>query len=142
MKWVKYVEYVLFAITIVCFASLFFLPKVEHMGDMHANCEWMMWWMYGIVIIGIIAALISPVKNMITNPKAAIKALIGLVVAVVIVGGCYALSSAAPVPNSAGGFFEDAFELRFTDTVLYIAYLALGGCVLAILAGTVKNAIK
>ena len=142
MKWVKYVEYALFAITIVCFASLFFLPKVEHMGDMHANCEWMMWWMYGIVIIGIIAALISPVKNMITNPKAAIKALIGLVVAVVIVGGCYALSSAAPVPNSAGGFFEDAFELRFTDTVLYIAYLALGGCVLAILAGTVKNAIK
>ncbi len=142
MKWVKYVEYVLFAITIVCFASLFFLPKVEHMGDMHANCEWMMWWMYGIVIIGIIAALISPIKNMITNPKAAIKALIGLVVAVVIVGGCYALSSAAPVPNSAGGFFEDAFELRFTDTVLYIAYLALGGCVLAILAGTVKNAIK
>lgn len=142
MKWVKYVEYALFAITIVCFASLFFLPKVEHMGEMHANCEWMMWWMYGIVIIGIIAALISPVKNMITNPKAAIKALIGLVVAVVIVGGCYALSSAAPVPNSAGGFFEDAFELRFTDTVLYIAYLALGGCVLAILAGTVKNAIK
>lgn len=142
MKWVKYVEYVLFAITIVCFASLFFLPKVEHMGDMHANCEWMMWWMYGIVIIGIIAALISPVKNILTNPKAAIKALIGLVVAVVIVGGCYALSSAAPVPNSAGGFFEDAFELRFTDTVLYIAYLALGGCVLAILAGTVKNAIK
>lgn len=142
MKWVKYVEYVLFAITIVCFASLFFLPKVEHMGDIHANCEWMLWWMYGIVIIGIIAALISPIKNMITNPKAAIKALIGLVVAVVIVGGCYALSSAAPVPNSAGGFFEDAFELRFTDTVLYIAYLALGGCVLAILAGTVRNAIK
>ncbi len=142
MKWVKYVEYALFAITIVCFASLFFLPKVEHMGDMHANCEWMMWWMYGIVIIGIIAALISPVKNILTNPKAAIKALLGLVVAVVIVGGCYALSSAAPVPNSAGGFFEDAFELRFTDTVLYIAYLALGGCVLAILAGTVKNAIK
>lgn len=142
MKWVKYVEYVLFAITIVCFASLFFLPKVEHMGDMHANCEWMLWWMYGIVVIGIIAALISPIKNMITNPKAAIKALVGLVVAVAIVGGCYALSSAAPVPNSAGGFFEDAFELRFTDTILYIAYLALGGCVLSILAGTVKNAIK
>ena len=79
---------------------------------------------------------------MITNPKAAIKALIGLVVAAAIVGGCYALSSAAPVPNSAGGFFEDAFELRFTDTILYIAYLALGGCVLSILAGTVKNAIK
>ena len=142
MKWVKYVEYVIFAITIVCFASLFFLPEVEHMGDMHANCEWMLWWMYGIVIIGIIAALISPIKNMITNPKAAIKALIGLVVAVASIGGCYALSSAAPVPNSAGGFFENVFDLRFTDTMLYLAYLALGGGVLAILAGSFRSAIK
>ena len=142
MKWVKYVEYVIFAISIVCFASLFFLPKVEHMGDMHANCEWMLWWMYGIVIIGIIAALISPVKNMLTNPKAAIKALVGLVLAAAIIGGCYALSSAVPVPNSAGGFFEDVFDLRFTDTMLYLAYLALGGGVLAMLAGSFKSAVK
>ena len=142
MKWVKYVEYVLFAITIVCLASLFFLPKVAHMGDMHADCEWILWWLYGIVAIGIVAALLSPIKNMITNPKAALKTLIGLVVAVAVIGGCYALSSAAPVPNSAGGFFEDAFELKFTDTVLYLAYLVLGASILSILAGSFKSAIK
>ena len=142
MKWVKYVEYALFAITIACVASLFFLPQVQHMGDMHADCEWLLWWVYGIVGIGLVAALISPIKNMITNPKSAIQALVGVVVAAALVGGCYALSSAAPVPNSAGGFFEDVFELRFTDTILYIAYLALGGSILAILAGTLRNAIK
>lgn len=142
MKWVKYVEYVLFAITIVCLASLFFLPKVAHMGDMHADCEWILWWLYGIVAIGIVAALLSPIKNMITNPKAALKTLIGLVVAVAVIGGCYALSSAAPVPNSAGGFFENAFELKFTDTVLYLAYLVLGVSVLSILAGSFKSAVK
>lgn len=142
MKWVKYVEYVLFAITIVCLASLFFLPKVAHMGDMHADCEWILWWLYGIVAIGIVAALLSPIKNMITNPKAALKTLIGLVVAVAVIGGCYALSSAAPVPNSAGGFFENAFELKFTDTVLYLAYLVLGVSILSILAGSFKSAIK
>ena len=142
MKWVKYVEYVLFAITIVCLASLFFLPKVAHMGDMHADCEWILWWLYGIVAIGIVAALLSPIKNMITNPKAALKTLIGLVVAVAVIGGCYALSSAAPVPNSAGGFFENAFELKFTDTVLYLAYLVLGVSILSILAGSFKSAVK
>ena len=142
MKWVKYVEYVLFAITIVCLASLFFLPKVAHMGDMHADCEWILWWLYGIVAIGIVAALLSPIKNMITNPKAALKTLIGLVVAVAVIGGCYALSSAAPVPNSAGGFFENALELKFTDTVLYLAYLVLGVSILSILAGSFKSAIK
>lgn len=142
MKWVKYVEYVLFAISIVCFASLFFLPQVQHMGDMHADCEWILWWMYGIVGIGIVAALASPVKNLFTTPKAAIKALVGLVVAAAVIGGCYALSSAAPVPNSAGGFFEDAFELRFTDTVIYLTYLVAGVSILSILAGEIRNAIK
>lgn len=142
MKWVKYVEYALFAISIVCFASLFFLPQVQHMGDMHADCEWILWWMYGIVGIGIVAALASPVKNLFTTPKAAIKALVGLVVAAAVIGGCYALSSAAPVPNSAGGFFEDVFELKFTDTVIYLTYLVAGVSILSILAGEIRNAIK
>lgn len=142
MKWVKYVEYALFAISIVCFASLFFLPQVQHMGDMHADCEWMLWWLYGIVGIGIVAALASPVKNLFTTPKAAIKALVGLVVAAAVIGGCYALSSAAPVPNSAGGFFEDAFELKFTDTVIYLTYLVAGVSILSILVGEIRNAIK
>ena len=142
MKWVKYVEYALFAISIVCFASLFFLPQVQHMGDMHADCEWILWWMYGIVGIGIVAALASPVKNLFTSPKAAIKALVGLVVAAAVIGGCYALSSAAPVPNSAGGFFEDVFELKFTDTVIYLTYLVAGVSILSILAGEIRNAIK
>ncbi len=142
MKWVKYVEYVLFAISIVCFASLFFLPQVQHMGDMHADCEWMLWWLYGIVGIGIVAALASPVKNLFTTPKAALKALVGLVVAAAVIGGCYALSSAAPVPNSAGGFFEDVFELKFTDTVIYLTYLVAGVSILSILVGEIRNAIK
>lgn len=142
MKWVKYVEYVLFAISIVCFASLFFLPQVQHMGDMHADCEWMLWWLYGIVGIGIVAALASPVKNLFTTPKAALKALVGLVVAAAVIGGCYALSSAVPVPNSAGGFFEDVFELKFTDTVIYLTYLVAGVSILSILVGEIRNAIK
>ena len=142
MKWVKYVEYVLFIITIVVFASLFFLPQVQHMGDMHADPEWMMVWMYGIVGIGIVAALISPVKNLFTSPKSAITTLVGLAVAALVIGGCWMLSSAAPVPNSAGGFFEDAFELKFTDMMLYLTYLVGGASLLAILAGEIRNAIK
>ena len=142
MKWDKYVEYVLFAITIVCFASLFFLPQVQHMGDMYADVEWMMMLTYAIVGIGIVCALISPIKNLFSSPKAALKALIGLVVPAAVVFGCYALSSAAPVPNSAGGFFENAFDLKFTDTMLYLTYLVGGVSIVAIIAGEIRNAIK
>ena len=142
MKWIKYVEYVLFLVTILAVASLFFLPQVQHMGDMHANPDWLMWWMYAIVIIGVVAALISPVKNLFTSPKAALTTLVGLVVAAAVVGGCYALSSAAPVPNSAGGYFENVFDLRFTDTMLYLTYLVGGVSILAIVVGEIRNAIK
>ena len=142
MKWVKYVEYLLFIITIACFASLFFLPQVQHMGDTHADPQWMMAWMYAIVAIGLIAALISPVKNLFSSGKAALSTLIGLVVAAVVVFGCYAISSDVPVPNSAGGFFEDAFDLKFTDTMLYLTYLVGGASIVAILAGEIRNAIK
>ena len=142
MKWVKYVEYLLFIITIACFASLFFLPQVQHMGDTHADPQWMMVWMYAIVAIGLIAALISPVKNLFSSGKAALSTLVGLVVAAVVVFGCYAISSDVPVPNSAGGFFEDAFDLKFTDTMLYLTYLVGGASIVAILAGEIRNAIK
>lgn len=142
MKWVKYVEYVLFAAAIVCFASLFFLPRIEYQGDMHADVEWMMILTYAIVGIGIVCALISPIKNLFSSPKAALKALIGLVVAAAVVFGCYALSSATPVPNSAGGVFDNAFDLKFTDTMLYLTYLFAGVSIVAIIAGEIRNAIK
>lgn len=142
MKWIKYVQYVLFAVSIVAFASLFFLPQMEYKGEMHAQTDWMLWWAYAILVIGIIAALISPIKNLFSSPKSALTALIGLVVAAAVIGGCYALSSAAPVPNSAGGFFEDAFELKFTDTVLFVGYLALAGGVISILVGEIRNILK
>ena len=142
MKWVKYVEYALFAATIVCFASLFFLPKVEGLGEPVADIEWMMLLTYAIVGIGIVCALISPIKNLFSSPKAAITALVGLVVAAGVVFGCYALSSAEPVPNSAGGFFENAFELKFTDTVIFLTYLVAGVSILSILVGEIRNAIK
>jgi hypothetical protein len=142
MKWVKYVEYALFVAAIICFASLFFLPQMQYQGDMHPEIQWMMMFTYAIVGIGIVCALISPIKNLFSSPKAALKALIGLVVAAAVVFGCYTLASAEPVPNAAGGFFENAFDLKFTDTMIYLVYLIGGVSILAILAGEIRNAIK
>lgn len=142
MKWVKYVEYALFVAAIVCFASLFFLPSVQYQGEAQPDIQWMMLMTYAIVGIGVVCALISPIKNLFSSAKAAIKALIGLVIFAAVVFGCYALSSAEPVPNSEGGFFSDIFELKFTDTVIYLTYLVAGVSIAAIIAGEIRNAIK
>lgn len=142
MKWVKYVEYALFVIAIVCFASLFFLPRIEYQGEMHPDIQWMMMLTYAIVGIGVVCALISPIKNLFSSSKAAITALIGLAVFALVVFGCYALASDKPVPNSEGGYFEDVFDLKFTDTVIYLTYLVAGASIAAIIAGEIRNAIK
>ena len=142
MKWVKYVEYALFVAAIICFASLFFLPQIQYQGDMHADIQWLMVFTYVIVGIGIVCALISPIKNLFSSPKAALTALIGLVVAAAVVFGCFSLASAEPVPNAAGGFFDNVFDLKFTNTMIYLVYLIGGVSIVSILAGEIRNAIK
>ena len=76
------------------------------------------------------------------NREGIAKTVSMMLVVALVIGGCWMLSSAAPVPNSAGGFFEDAFELKFTDTLIYVTYLVGGASLLAILAGEIRNAIK
>lgn len=142
MKWIKYVEYILLAFCILSVAAMFVMPKVMFQGAPTVDIEVMLIWMYVIIIMGVITMLISPVLNIIKYPKALFKALIGLVAAVILVGGCYLLSSNAPVVNSAGGFFDDSFQLKLTDTMLYLMYIGLGAGVLTILYTEIRNAFK
>jgi len=142
MKWVKYIEYVLLAISVIVIASLFFLPKMEFKGSAVFETDWLLYWAYAMLVLGVIAALIAPVMSLFTNPKGTLRALIGLVVAVVLIGVCYAFSSTAPVPNSAGGYFENPAELRLTDTMLYLTYAIGATSVLVILYTEIRNAFK
>lgn len=102
----------------------------------------MLWYAYIVFGIGIVVALIFPLINIIKNPKGASRSLIGLGIMVLIILISYFMSSTAPVPNSAGGFFTEPFPLRLADIGLYSGYIMLVLAFLAIIAGEIKSAFK
>ena len=79
---------------------------------------------------------------MFSNPKGAIRTLVGLVVAVAAIFGLYSLSSANPMLLPNGDVFDNAATLKLTDTGLYIAYIVLAASFVAILFGELKSAFK
>lgn len=97
---------------------------------------------YILFAIALLVTIIFPLINIIKNPKGSMRALIGLLAMIVVLGISYLFSSDAPVVNSAGGYFTNTFALKLTDTGLYAAYIALIGAFAAILFGELKNAFK
>lgn len=54
----------------------------------------------------------------------------------------FAFASAAPVTDAGGTVYDKVFTLKITDTMLYLAYITLGGAALFMLGGEVWKALK
>ena len=134
MKYLPIIKYVLFGLS----AAL--VPLFLLMGE--ASVGTMLVWAYILLGITIVVALLMPLITLIRNPKGALRSLIGLGIVVVVMGVCFALSSAEPVADSTGVHFDDPLTLRLSDTGLYAAYAALAAAVLAILFVELRNAFK
>ena len=96
MKNLSIIQYILIAISVITVA-MYFLG----LGDVDP----MLIWGYILLGIAVAAVIILPLFNLVKNPKGAVRSLVGLGIVVVLAAICYALSSDAPVVNSAGGFF-------------------------------------
>ncbi|MBE5034547.1 hypothetical protein [Gallalistipes aquisgranensis] len=133
MKNLSIIQYILIAISVITVA-MYFLG----LGDVDP----MLIWGYILLGIAVAAVIILPLFNLVKNPKGAVRSLVGLGIVVVLAAICYALSSDAPVVNSAGGFFEDSAVLKISDTGLYLTYIALAVAILAAIGGEIRNAFK
>ena len=133
MKNLSIIQYILIAISVITVA-MYFLG----LGDVYP----MLIWGYILLGIAVAAVIILPLFNLVKNPKGAVRSLVGLGIVVVLAAICYALSSDAPVVNSAGGFFEDSAVLKISDTGLYLTYIALAVAILAAIGGEIRNAFK
>ncbi len=133
MKNLSIIQYILIAISVITVA-MYFLG----LGDV----DQMLIWGYILLGIEVAAVIILPLFNLVKNPKGAVRSLVGLGIVVVLAAICYALSSDAPVVNSAGGFFEDSAVLKISDTGLYLTYIALAVAILAAIGGEIRNAFK
>lgn len=151
-KYIKYLSYVMLLLGVGVFAyfiiaSLMYPePSTEFpMGTVGAamGVNVMLIYTYIIFALAIIIAVVFPVINIISNPKGAMRSLIGLIAMIVIFLVSYLLASDAPVPNPAeNGFFDDPVTLKLTDVGLYAGYAMFAIVIVVILWGEIRSAIK
>ena len=95
------------------------------------------------LVIAAAAMIIMTAMNMgkgRSNSKIGLFVYGALAVLAVIV--YFTIAKDTPVIGADKTVFDNAFELKITDTMLYLAYAAVGVTVIALLWGTVRKAIK
>ena len=122
-------------------------PEMQKLFDL--SLELTFYWGYALFAIAIISAIIAFFFNIISHPSGLVKTLIGIVIVVLVVGSAVAwvkFHEIAPVPNSAGGVFDNPFELQISEIGLYVTYAVAAIAILVVvydmLSGLVRRFIK
>lgn len=146
-----YVLYVMFALILVVL-GLFFLggnaqgtavvAGVDPEMWQPANTDALLYLMYGLFAIAVIATIVAAIFQFGTalkdNPVSAIKSLIGLILLVLVLVVSWAMGSdeTLRIPGYSGT--ENVpFWLKLTDMFLYSIYFLLGATVVAIILSSV-----
>lgn len=136
MKNLIWIRYILMALCVVVVLMGWIFA-----GDEESGVNLLLRWLYIMMGLAIGSMLIMSVFSLAQNPKSAVQALIGLAAVLVVIGIAWAFASDAPI-TTATGEYTNSFELKLTDTALYTMYVLLGGAVLAIILGELRNAFK
>ncbi|MFI3331843.1 MAG: hypothetical protein SNI51_05545 [Rikenellaceae bacterium] len=103
-----------------------------------------LYWGYILFGIVVLAALLGSVYGMLKASTGLLKTILSFVgVAVIVVGSyIYASSHTIEIFNIENGSVFPAFDTVVTESSIIIAYVAMGGAVLAALVSEVMGAFK
>jgi hypothetical protein len=87
--------------------------------------------MMGIALLALFVIIF--VVSGINNPLSLAKVIIGLIVIAAIILGAYLLAPGTELVEFHGDVLPTEADLKLTDTVLYLAYLAFGATIVALL---------
>lgn len=102
-------------------------------------------WGYALLVGAALSVVYCAVKGMVKNPAGIKKTIASVALIIIIVGAAvaYALSNAGlAIPNSAGGVFDDPFELVVTESSIVVTYVAFVATVIAAIFSEIRNAFK
>ena len=114
-------------------------------GGSEVAISWNLLWGYTLLVTAAVCVLWAAIKGTITHPAGLKNTLIAVVIVVVVVGAAlgYALShDGLTIPNSAGGVFDDPFELVISETGILVTYVVAAATLIVTLVGEVRNALK
>lgn len=125
-----YVFYVCIALILVVLGMFFGVGynEINAAGLVEpANTPALMYLMYGMFAVTVIATLIGAIAQfggaLKDNPKGAIKSLLGLILLVVLLIVTYNLGSSETVVLGGGAEYSDVTMLKVTDMFLYSTYV-------------------
>ena len=96
--------------------------------------------MMGIALLALFVIIF--VVSGFNSPMSLVKIILGLVVIGAIIGGAYALAPGTELVEFHGDVPPTAADLKLTDTVLYLAYLAFGATIAALLTSWIVGAVR
>ncbi len=101
-------------------------------------------WAYILLIITALAALVFPLINVVTNPRALLQTLALLAGAAVLILIAYVISNDTPIQilGYAGTDNEDPVTLKWVGTALFTTYMLFGLALLSILYSEIAKLFK
>ena len=114
-------------------------------GGSDMSISWNLIWGYVLLVAAIVSVLCAAIKGTITNPAGLKNTLIAVVLVVVVVGAALGIAlshDGLVVPNSAGGVFDDPFELAISETGIIVTYIVAVTAILVTVIGEVRNVLK
>ncbi len=103
-----------------------------------------LYWGYALLAIVVLAALLGSIYGMFKASSGLLKTVLSFVgVAIIVVGSyLYAASHTIEIFNIENGSVFPAFDTIVTESSIIIAYVAMGGAVLAAIASELMGAFK
>lgn len=114
-------------------------------GGSKVSISWNLMWGYALLVVAIVSVLCAAIKGTITNPAGLKNTLIAVVLVVVVVGAALGLAlshDGLTIPNSAGGVFDDPFELVISETGILVTYVVAAATLLVTIVAEVRNVLK
>lgn len=136
MKVLKYIEYILLALSLILFAVFMInQPKTTDSGIMDIS----LYWVYILLFAAVILILFFILKNSFSTKKGIITLIVLVVGIAVIIGVAYLLAPGTPIDTKVQ---TTESSLKITDTALYITYFAFAISIIAVIWASVRNAIR
>ena len=114
-------------------------------GGNEVAISWNLVWGYALLVGAVLSVLISAIKGTITNPAGLKKTMLAIVLVVVVVGAALFIAlghDGIVIPNSAGGVFDDPFDLVISEVGILVTYVVAAASIVVTLYTEVRNLFK
>ena len=114
-------------------------------GGSEVTISWNLLWGYALLVVAVVSVICAAIKGTITHPAGLKNTLIATAIVVVVVGialGVALSHDGLVIPNSAGGVFDNPFDLVISEAGIIVTYIVSAATILVTIVGEVRNALK